>query len=134
MNKNLHFLRRSIQKFSIYLFRITQVPVKKSEYERDCIQICKKLIKNPTTDLLLTPISGKRYINNEELQISVILNSHNVQIINHIYSYTIFIEGKEWERLIDFFNQEVESRREVLEQHITSNIKHSLQNILVNIK
>ena len=68
--------------------------MKKSEYERDCIQICKKLIKNQTTELLLTPISGKRYINNEELQISVILNSHNVQIINHIYSYTIFIEGK----------------------------------------
>ena len=67
------------------------------------------------------------------LQISVILNSHNVQIINHIYSYNIFIEGKEWEKLIDFFNQEVESRREVLEQHITSNIKHSLQTIYKNI-
>ena len=130
MNKQLHFFRRSIQKFSIYLFRITQVPVKKSNSIKSKIQ----LIKNQTTELLLTPISGKRYINNEELQISVILNSHNVQIINHIYSYTIFIEGKEWEKLIDFFNQEVESRREVLEQHITSNIKHSLQNILVNIK
>ena len=65
MKKQLHFFRRSIQKFSIYLFRITQVPVKKSEYERDCIQICKKLIKNPETELLLTPISGRRYINNE---------------------------------------------------------------------
>ena len=84
--------------------------------------------------MLLTPISGKRYITNESQQISIILSSSSVQIINHTYSYTVFLSDKEWQKLLDVFNEEVEARRKVLEAEITSNIKHSLQNILVNIR
>jgi len=134
MKSRLHSLRRLVQKWSISVIRIAQVPEKKSEYERDAINISKKLIKRPETVLLLTPISGKRYITNESQQISIILSSSSVQIINHTYSYTVFLSDKEWQKLIDVFNEEVEARRKVLEAEITSNIKHSLQNILVNIK
>ena len=45
-------------------------------------------------DLLLTPISNKRYIRNEEHGIFVILECHNVKVINHVYSYTVFLEKK----------------------------------------
>ena len=134
MKRQLHTLRRLIQKWSISAIRLLQVPEKKSEYERDAVNICKKLIKLPDSVLLLTPISGKRYITHETQQISVILSASSIQIINHTYSYTVFLGDKEWQKLIDFFNEEVEDRRKVLEDEITSNIKHSLQNILVNIK
>ena len=134
MKSRLHALRRLIQKWSISVIRLAQVPEKKSEYERDAINISKKLIKKSDTVLLLTPISGKRYITNESQQISIILSSSSVQIINHTYSYTVFLSDKEWQKLLDVFNEEVESRRKVLEAEITSNIKHSLQNILVNIR
>lgn len=134
MKSRLHSLRRLIQKWSISVIRLAQVPEKKSEYERDAINISKKLIKKPDTVLLLTPISGKRYITNESQQISIILSSSSVQIINHTYSYTVFLSDKEWQKLLDVFNEEVEARRKVLEAEITSNIKHSLQNILVNIR
>jgi len=134
MKRQLHTLRRLIQKWSISAIRLLQVPEKKSEYERDAVNICKKLIKLPDSVLLLTPISGKRYITHETQQISVILSASSIQIINHTYSYTVFLGDKEWQKLVDFFNEEVEDRRKVLEDEITSNIKHSLQNILVSIK
>ena len=84
--------------------------------------------------ILLRPISNNRYIRNEELQIFVILEGHNVKVINHVYSYMVFLEQKPWDNIILTFDTEVEKRREEFEKEITSNIKHSLQNILQNIK
>ena len=133
MNSHLHKLRRLVQKWYISLVRITTPHIEKSKYERDCIAICKKLITKEDTVLLLTPISHKRYIRNEELQIFVILEGYNVKVINHVYSYTVFLEQKEWDNVILYFDTEVEKRREEFEKEITSNIKHSLQNILQNI-
>ena len=133
MKKQLHKLRRLIQKWYISLVRMTTPHVEKSEYERDCIAICKKLISKEDTILLLTPISNKRYIRNEDLQIFVILEGHTVKVINHVYSYTVFLEQKEWDNVVLTFDTEVEKRREEFEKEITSNIKHSLQNILQNI-
>ena len=133
MDLSPHKLRRAIQKWYIFLVRLSTPPVQKSEYERDCISICKKLIHKEETILLLTPISNKRYIRNEEHQIFVILEAHNVKVINHIYSYTVYLEKNSWENIIDLFDNEVERRREIFEKEITSNIKHSLQNILHSI-
>ena len=134
MNSYSHKLRRLIQKWYISLVKITTPPVEKSEYEKDCIAICKKLIHKEDTVLLLTPISNKRYIRNEELQIFVILEGHNVKVINHVYSYMVFLDQKPWDNIILTFDTEVEKRREEFEKEITSNIKHSLQNILQNIQ
>ena len=132
--KNLsHKLRRAIQKSFIKLKRLSTPPVERSAYERDCIAICKKLISKEDTVLLLTPISNKRYIRNEELQIFVILEGSSVKVINHVYSYTVFLEQKLWNSITLVFDTEVEKRREEFEKEITSNIKHSLQNILKNI-
>ena len=128
-----HKFRRLVQKWYISIVRMTTPPIEKSEYEKDCIAICKKLIAKEDTVLLLTPISNKRYIRNEELQIFVILEGHNVKVINHVYSYTVFLEQKPWDNIILAFDTEVEKRREEFEKEITSNIKHSLQNILHNI-
>ena len=134
MNSHLHKIKRLIQKWYISIVRWSTPTMEKSEYERDCIAICKKLISKEDTILLLTPISNKRYIRNEELQIFVILEGHNVKVINHVYSYTVFLEHKPLENIVVAFDNEVEKRREKFEKEIMSNIKHSLQNILQNIQ
>ena len=132
--KNIaHNLKRLIQKKYISLSRMSNPQIKKSSYERDCIAICKKLIAKEDTVLLLTPISNKRYIRNEELQIFVILESYSVKVINHVYSYTVFLEDKSWNSITSLFDNEVERRREEFENEITSNIKHSLQNIIKSL-
>ena len=132
--KNLsHKFRRAVQKAYISFKRLSTPPTEKSEYEKDCIAICKRLISKEDTVLLLTPISNKRYIRNEELQIFVILENHHVKVIKHVYAYTVFLEQKPWDNVILSFDLEVEKRKEKFEKEITSNIKHSLQNILYKL-
>ena len=81
--KNLnHTFRRFIQKQALKLFRYLNTEQERSIYERDCIAVCKKFIYEPDSIMLLTPISGKRYIRSENNQIFIILESHRVKIIN----------------------------------------------------
>ena len=76
--------------------------------------------------MLLTPISGKRYIRSEKSEIFIILESHRVKIINHVYAYDVHMNDKSWNQIISLFDNEVEKRREEFEFQITSNIKSSL--------
>jgi hypothetical protein len=129
--KNLeHKFRRFIQKQTLQLFRYVSTEQEKSVYERDCIAVCKKFINQPDSVMLLTPISGKRYIRSEKNEIFIILYSHRVKIINHVYAYDVHMNDKAWNQIIALFDNEVEKRREVFEQQITANIKSSLQKII----
>lgn len=134
MNSLLHKFKRKIQKTTIWLIKLSRPLEEKSEYERDAMNICKKLIAKPETKLLLTPLSHKRYIKNEDLKIAVIIENRSIQVINHIYSYTVFLDEKSWESLKSAFDFEVESRRELFEKEITENIKHSLRTIYKSIE
>lgn len=134
MNTLLHKLKRFIQKSAIKAIRVSTPPQEKSEYERDAVNICKRLISKPESLLLLTPISSKRYIKNDASGIFVILEGRSIKVINHVYSYVVFLEDKSWHQITSLFDNEVESRREEFEKEITANIRHSLQTIYKNIK
>lgn len=128
-----HFLKRLIQKNTIKAIRLASPPQIKSEYERDAIKICKQLLQKSDSTLLLTPISNKRYIKNDELGIFIIFDGRSINVINHVYSYIVFLDDKSWISIVSIFDNEVEKRRMEFEQEITENIKHSLQNILKKI-
>jgi len=100
-----------------------------SEYEKECIAVCKALMHKEDSTLLMSPISGKRYIKSYDDQLFIIIDQHQVTIVNHQYSYTIDIWGKPLERIVKNFDVEVEKRRELMEIEIRSNVKHSLSNI-----
>jgi hypothetical protein len=51
-------------------------------------------------------------------------------VINHKYSYTVSIQDKSKEEILNYFNEVLENQRLKMEEEITSNIKHSLKNIL----
>ncbi len=133
----LHNFKRGLQKMYIHLHRKFSLPDSlstKSEHEMECLSICKRLIKMEDSILLMTPLTDKRYIKNEQVGIYVIMEKHHVQVINHIYSYSVSLGEKSWTKLIDFYNDEIEERRLQFEKEITSNIKHSLKNILHGIE
>lgn len=132
-NNTLHQFKRLIQKTYIRLHRKLSIIEEKSQYENDCMRICKKLLESQSSILLLSPISNKRYIRNDEKQIYVIIQGRSVNIINHTYSYTIFLDEKANIKLVDLFNEEVEKRRAIFENEMISNVKHSLQSIIKNI-
>jgi hypothetical protein len=131
-----HRFKRFAQKVAIGMFRMTdpsKYEAPKNEYEIETLAICKRLASRKTSTLLLSPISGKRYIRSKDNQIHVIIDGHLVTIVNHSYSYVIPMEGKSHERLIRMFDMEVEARRNVMEAEIRANIKHSLSNIYQNL-
>ena len=132
----MHNFRRSVQRFYISAYRMAnpEFTQERSAHEMECISICKKLIKMEDSILLMTPLTDKRFIKNEKMGIYVIMEKNNVQVINHIYSYSITLGDKSWGKLIDFYNQEIEKRRNQFESEIRSNIKHSLKNILHDIE
>ena len=132
----IHRFKRFTQRIAIGLLRMTD-PGKheapKNEYEVEALAICKRLSARKTSTLLMSPISGKRYIRSKDNQIHVIIDGHLITIVNHSYSYVIPMEGKSHERLIRMFDMEVETRRNVMEVEIRANIKHSLSNIYQNL-
>lgn len=131
-----HKLKRFTQRVGISLFRLidpSKYQAPKNEYEVEALAICKRLASRKTSTLLLSPISGKRYIRSKDNQIHVIIEGHLITIVNHSYSYVIPVEGKSHERLIRMFDMEVEARRNVMEAEIRANIKHSLSNIYQNL-
>jgi hypothetical protein len=135
VSKFKHKFRRFFQKVFIVVAKYgTADSLKKhSDYERECITICKFLMLKESTVLLISPISGKRYIKSDDKNIFIIIESSVLTIVNHSYSYTIDIYGKPFLRLSKLFDQEVEKRRQEMEMEIRSNVKHSLSNIYENL-
>ena len=104
--------------------------VLKSDYEKEAISICRNIILNKDTDLLISPLSGKRYANNEALKIYIFIREESIDIINHTYQYNIPICYKSYQTILNIFNGHVEIKRNKMEDDIRSNVKHSLDDIL----
>ena len=134
-NNTYHKFVRFFQRISLKLYKSMKVKDEspKSGYEYECVSICKSLIENQKTKLLISPISKKRYINSHDKQIFIIMDNGDLTIVNHMYSYTIELNYKSYERLAHMFGHEVEKRRQEMENEIRSNVKHSLSNIYQNI-
>lgn len=103
--------------------------------EQYSVDICNKLIELKNSNLTFAPKSSKRFIRNDNLSMFVVIQDRTINLINHVYSYNVYIESTElYTNLIDKFDEELENRRQNLEDEVRSNIQHSLQNILEKIK
>jgi hypothetical protein len=120
-----------MQRNYIWVTRVsTPSNVDSSPYENDAIRITQKLINDKDSTMLISPLSGKKYIKNDKFGMYVILHSSTIQIINHKYSYVVFISDKKYDKIINEFNIEVENRRQVFEKEILGNIQHSMKSII----
>jgi len=131
----IHQFKRYIQRVAIKTIRLMNPNIDKhaSDYDNEAFSIAKRLISKRETVLLISPISGKRYIKSDDNQLFIIIESHQMTIVNHQYSYNIDIAGKSFEKISQVFDAEVEKRREDMEAEIRSNVKHSLSNIYKNL-
>ena len=101
------------------------------EEERITVEICKKLINDPDSELTYAPISAKRFIKNESKSMFVVIEHHTINLINHVYSYSVYLsKNSDYNEIIGGFDKILENKRQSLEDEITSNIQHSLQTIL----
>jgi len=126
----LHGLKRFAQRIALRIYKsVDPRDDEFLEHQLDAINVCKKLLRKPESVVLMSPISGKRYIKSEDGDIFVIIGENKIDIVNHQYSYNIPIGIKYSKKIKDFFDNEVENRRSAMENDIKSNVKHSLRTI-----
>lgn len=120
----------------IYLYlknKFDPTPPTKEE-EKYALEICKKLISKPTSKLTNAPISFKRFITCEENNMFIVIKDRTITLINHVYSYNVFVESLEnYIQILEIFDKEMEKRRQDLEDEIKNNIQHSLKEILKKV-
>ena len=105
-----------------------------TEEEQYSVDICMKLIGDAPSSLTFAPISNKRFIKNDEKDMFVVIDNRFINLINHIYSYSVYIENDElYSKMISVFDTVLEEKRLELEKEIKSNIVHSLKSILDKI-
>jgi hypothetical protein len=61
----------------------------------------------------------------------VVINNHTINITNHVYSYTVYVqESSSYTKVVKRFDTLLEEERQNIQEEIRRNIKHSLQCIL----
>lgn len=88
--------------------------------------ICKKLIDKGNSTLMMSPISEKRYIKQDDGNLFVIISYDNIQIINHVYSYNIPMHGRVFQKTLFIFNTKMEQLRSAMEAELQTNVQRSL--------
>ena len=122
--------------FRVYLYLKNKFDPKPpiTEEERFCTEITKKLIEKDNSVLTLAPLSQKRFIKNDELSMFIMIDNRVINIINHIYSYTLVIEDSDsYQEILSNFDNKLDSIRISLETEFRTNIQSSLKNILDSI-
>jgi hypothetical protein len=127
-----HSFKRFSQRIGIKIIRFfasTDHDGNHSKFESESFQICKALISDKDTVLIMSPVSGKRYIESKSKNLFVTIETTKLTITNHSYSYDVEIQGKAYSRIQRLFDAELNSRCIDYENNISSNIKHSLTTI-----
>ena len=101
--------------------------------EMICVSICRKLINHPDSKFLIAPLSHKRYIKNQTLNLFVVLEHTQISITNHVYHYDVNLTLREFEKLSRLYDAKTEKLRQDYEDEIKSQIVHSLSTILEKV-
>jgi hypothetical protein len=136
MNINPHKLRRFFQRIGIILTKKFnfQGKEKLNDNELEASILFRKLLTDPATELLTSPLSGKFYLKSLKKDMLVILSGNQISIINHIYGYNVYVPNFLYEILKNVFIEEVERRRIEMEEEFRKNVQHSLKNIINSLK
>ena len=96
-----------------------------------CANIVLKVLEYEDTELIFSPVSHKRFIINDNRGMAITIEDRVIHIINHVYSYSIYMESNEhYNKVLRKFGEISEKKKNELEYKIANNIKHSLTKIL----
>lgn len=131
-----HKLKRMYLKMYIWYKKNILNPdmkdIELSENEKKALSIALIVLKNEKSVLSLCPITGKRYIRYNDY--FIVIDTNRIQLVNHVYGYDIFITGKQFYNLRIKFDNKLYNHFQEMENEILSNVKHSLDKILINVK
>jgi hypothetical protein len=98
-------------------------------HEKTAFKICVKLISDKDSDFMIAPMSQKRFIINEKLNLFILIDYGRVEITNHIFHYDVRLSNRDYERITYLYDTETEKRRSNTEITIKSNIKNTLDKV-----
>lgn len=98
-------------------------------HEKTAFKICLKLISDKDSDFMIAPMSQKRFIINEKLNLFILIDYGRVEITNHIFHYDVKLSIRDYERITYLYDTETEKRRTNTEMTIKSNIKNTLEKV-----
>jgi hypothetical protein len=130
-----NWLRRRYRRFLVRFYRFgksnsfVKTLDEESGYERLCGSIVRKMISHPESKFSIAPLSYKRYIINQSLDLFIIIEDNRVEITNHIYHYVIKLSNKETTKLTKQFDAKLEKIRIQYEDEIKSQVTNTLQKI-----
>lgn len=99
------------------------------QHEKTAFKICVKLISDKDSNFMIAPMSQKRFIINEKLNLFVLIDYGRVEITNHIFHYDVKLSTRDYERVTYLYDNETEKRRETTEKEIKSNITNTLEKV-----
>ncbi len=93
------------------------------------LSICRRLINHDSSKFLIAPLSGKRYIKNEEVDLFIIIYDNHLSITNHVYHYDVVLNQREMDKINHMYDNKTERIRQQFENEIMGQINSSLQSI-----
>jgi hypothetical protein len=136
MPNKIHKTKRFFQKIGLKinkLFSIQNSGELVTTGEREAIGILSRLIKYSDVDLLTCPNTKKYYVKCNKKQMLIVICHREINIINHVYSYTVHLSEKSERIIRDIFLDEVEKRRDIMEKEFKASVTHSLKTIYNNL-
>lgn len=130
-NKVVGFIPKILFRIFLYLKEKFDPSPEIGDEEVYASAICEKLIENIDSELTYSPLTSKRIIKNENNNMFVVMEAHSLTLVNHVYSYTVYLQnGSKYVELCQKFDKVLDEKRKKIETEIRSNIQHSLKNIL----
>lgn len=133
------WFRRRYRRFLVKFYRFgkktsfAKTLDEESGYERLCGSIVRKMISHKESKFAIAPLSYKRYIINQSLDLFIIIEDNRIEITNHIYHYVIKVSNKEATRLTKQFDAKLEKIRIQYEDEIKSQISNTLLKIFEKV-
>lgn len=130
-NKVVGFIPKILFRIFLYLKEKFDPSPEIGDEEVYASAICEKLIENIDSELTYSPLTSKRIIKNESNNMFVVMEAHSLTLVNHVYSYTVYLQNSsKYLELCQKFDKVLDEKRKKIETEIRSNIQHSLKNIL----
>jgi hypothetical protein len=112
--------------------KLRKKPPKMGDIQKKGYDIAMNLLADVGSDLTIDPKHHKRYIKNKDIFIT--LERGNLNIINGIYHYDIFLSDRMYEHVVSRFNDKLSRKIVKYEAEIKNKITSRLTEILEDIK
>lgn len=129
-----HKFKRFFQKIGLFIHKKFKTPqYELSAGEKEALAIVNRLVKDNESDLLTCPNSGKYYIKCGKKKMLIVIGHKEINIINSVYSYSVHLTDRTESNIRNVFLDEVEMRRDKMEQEFRASVTHSLKTIYQNL-